>query len=647
MRRIAAVLFGCIALGGCSIPFGGVTSKAQLPTPATDAAALAKAQEDFFANRYSVAETDYRKYVAAHPADSTGHAAYALFLNYNRRFAEALAEVQTAIGRAPKGAYPAAVNTRVHDWSAQSPADIRKAVQLGAAAVKLGPRSALAHVFYSETLADSGDPTTSQHEIDVARSLASGAYEKAEVEREAANLAVDESDKAAQLTHLKSARSIQPQWAERTRELAEYYYVAGDTAQATVEFQRAIGMAPSDPNLRVTLGTVALEQEDVATAHLAFAAANKLSPHDASIESTLAMTTFASSRDGAATEGLLRAASADSPADVAVAELLDGYLRYIAHKPAEADQVVVGKPPKEPINPDAHFPVPVKDLRRATNQAALDAINAARAKAGLAAVRLDDRVTEGATSHAYWWLFNLALPEVKGLGIHKEVSGSPGFTGISMRNRADTFGYPRASMAEDITHRGTPAGAMDDWVDSVYHRFPIMRPDLDVIGYGAAVGGGLPIDVMDMGYRNELGDPAEEVLFPAPSQTQVPVAFTGNELPDPVPPGGKYPTGYPITINFNPRAGVQVLDWSVTDDTGQKLDSYTIAPTIADENVYTILPKSPLKPGAVYHVHVTASIQGRAATRDWGFTTLGPADTTGGALQACACQRTTVPEHLS
>jgi uncharacterized protein YkwD len=647
VRRLCSALLGCIVLSGCSISLGGTSSSTKKAAPAIDAPALATAQADFFANRYTVAEADYRKYIAAHPADSTGHAAYALFLNYNRRFSEALAEAQTAIGRGPNDVFAAAVDTRVHDWSAQSPDDIRAAARLGAAAIKLGPRSALAHVFYSETLADSGDSATAQHEIDVARPLASGAYEKAEVEREAANLAIDQADKAAQLTHLLAARTIQPDWAERTRELAEYYYAAGDTAKATAEFQHAIAMAPKDANLRVTLGTVALDQEDVATAQAAFAAANQLKPHDASIESTLGMTTFATNRDTASAEALLRAASADSPADVAIAELLEGFLRYIERKPAAADQIVVGKPPREPINPDARFPMSIKALRQATNQAALDAINAARAKAGLAAVRLDDRVTEGATSHAYWWLFNLALPDVKGLGIHKEVGGTPGFTGVSMRDRATTFGYPLASMAEDITHRGTPAGAMSDWVDSVYHRFPIMRPDLDVIGFGAALGGGLPIDVMDMGYRNEAGDPTQEVLYPAASQTQVPVAFLGNELPDPVPPGGKYPTGYPITINFNPRVSVQVHEWSVTDDTGQRVDAYTIAPSIADENVYTILPKSPLKPGVVYHVHVIASIQGRSATRDWGFTTLGPNEAAGGSLQACVCPGASISELLS
>jgi uncharacterized protein YkwD len=445
---------------------------------------------------------------------------------------------------------------------------------------------------------------------------------------------MDQADHAAQLSHLEASRQLQPGWAERTRELAEYFYGAGDLAKASAEFQKAIAMAPTDANLRVTLGSVALAQQDVPSAQVAYSSANKLSPHNPDIESTLAITSFATSRDTAASESLLRAAAAERPADVSLAELLEGFLRYIKRDPTAAELVEVGKPPKEPFNPNSRFPLSIKDLRQATNQKALDALNADRALAGLAPVKLDDRITEGATSHAYWWLFNLALPQVKGLGIHKEVSGSPGFTGVSMRDRATTFGYPRASMAEDITHRGSPAGALSDWVDSVYHRFPIMRPDLEAIGFGSAVGGGLPIEVMDMGYRSELGDPNQQVVYPAADQTKVPNAFLGNELPDPVPAGGKYPTGYPITINYNPSAGVQILESTLTDNTGTTVDAYTIAPSTADENVYTILPKQPLKPGMTYHVHVTASIQGKRASRDWGFTTLGATDTSGGTQQA-------------
>ena len=633
MPRLACALLTGLLLSGCSVSFGG-SPGSRLASAASDHHALASAQSALFANRYTVAEADYRKLIAANRGSAAGHAAYALFLNYNRRFGEALAEIQTAVGQAPKDALAAAINTRVHDWAAHSMAEIRKAAELGVVAVKLGPRSALAHAFYSEALADSGDTPSAQREIDAAAPLAVGEYEKAEVERERANLSLDQADRAAQLLHLQASRRLQPGWAERTRELAEYYYSAGDLTKAGVEFRKAIAMAPTDSNLRVTLGSVALSEQDIPSAQQAYSSANKLTPHNPEIESSLAITSFATTGDAAASEKLLRAAASERPTDIGLAELLEGFLRYIKRDLPAADLVAVGKPPKEPINPDAHFPVPAKELRQATNQQALDALNLDRALAGLAPVRLDDRITEGATSHAYWWLFNLNLPQLKGLGIHKEVVGSPGFSGFSMRDRATTFGYPQAPMAEDITHRGSPAGAISDWVDSVYHRFPIMRPDLEAIGFGAAFGGGLPIEVMDMGYRNELGDPNQQVVFPAAGQSGVPTVFLGNELPDPVPPGGKYPTGYPITINYNPDSIVRVLESSLTDATGAAVDAYTIPPSSAVENVYTILPKQPLKAGITYHVHVAASIDGSRVIRDWSFSTLGATDTSGATQPA-------------
>jgi uncharacterized protein YkwD len=622
---ISLCVLAGVLLGSCSVSLGTGGSANARANLAGNQSALAAAQADLFANRYAQAEDAYRRYVASHPSDPAGHAGYALFLNYNRRFTEAVAEAQTAVNMRPHSAIAAAVNTRVRDWSAQSPTDIKAAVSLGADAIRLASGSALAHAFYSEALADSGDVDSAQTEIDAAAPLAKGAYEQSEVEREKANLALDQGDKTGQLSHLVAAQKIQPGWAERTRELAEYYFGAGQLDLAKAQFQKAIAMAPSDAGLRVTLGSAALLHQDVAVAQDAYVAANALKPHDPAIESTLAITGFATTRDSAETERLLRQAAAESPQSVDLAELLEGFLRYIKRDNAAADMVVVGKPPREPIRPDSRFPVDVKSLRQANSQLALDALNADRAKAHLAPVKLDDRITQGALSHAYWWLFNLSLPEVAGLGIHKEVIGTPGFTGYSMRERATTFGYPDASMAEDITHRGDPGGAIRDWVDSVYHRFPIMRPDLEAIGFGTATGGGLPIEVMDMGYRKELGDPAQDVVFPAEGQTNVPAAFVGNELPDPVPPGGKYPVGYPITVNYNPNFDVQVEDWRLTDAAGHQVDAYTLPPSRTDENVYTILPKQPLKQGTTYRVHVAATIQGLSVKTDWSFTTEGAA----------------------
>src|SRR3979411_2165287 len=154
-----------------------------------------------------------------------------------------------------------------------------------------------------------------------------------------------------------------------------------------------------------------------------------------------------------------------------------------------------------------------------------------------------------------------------------------------MRDRATTFGYPQGSMAEDITHRGEPTGAVADWIDSVYHRFPIMRADMEAIGFRSATGGGMPIEVMDMSYRDEPGDPNQQIPFPADGQTGVPTVFRGNELPDPVPPGGKIPTGYPITVNYNPFVNVLLVSAGITDPSGQAVEAYTLPPSGSGENV--------------------------------------------------------------
>ncbi|MFN2466293.1 MAG: CAP domain-containing protein [Candidatus Dormibacteria bacterium] len=625
-RRSSFTLVVLLALSACTGTgvFGGQGGSAGAP-PYHDSLAAANAVRRadglFYGNRYTDAEAAFRHALRAYPWSADVYAAFALYLNYQRRYSEAVGAVGQARSNDPSSPYAAAVDTRVHDWSARSQLDLKAAAATGAQAVKLGPRSALAHVFYSEALADSGDTPSAQHQLDLAAPLVQGAYEKAELERERANLALDTNDKAAQLTHLKASLALQPTWAERTRELAEYDFSNDNTAEAVSLVRQAISLAPEDANLRLTLGNEALVRQDVALADESFTAADRLKPHSPLIESTLAMTHFTLHHDVAEAEKLLRQSLADSPGNMDIAGLLEGFLRYIKLDAAGADAVTVGSLPSEPLQPRAVFPVTLAEVRHRQQQDALDALNATRAKARLSAVHLDDRITQGATAHAYWWLFNLSLPAVKGLGIHREVPGTPGFTGATMRDRSSRFGYPQASMAEDITHRDEPAAAIKDWVDSVYHRFPLMIPTLDAIGFGEASGGGLPIDVLDMGYLNEVGDVRQTVPFPADAQADVPVAFTGNELPDPVPTGGHYPTGYPVTLNFNQFVNVATSATEVRDPAGKVVDSYILPATHAEENVLTILPKAPLSKKTVYRVHVAGTIDGAAFSKDWTFTT--------------------------
>lgn len=615
-RRISPVVL--VLLSACT---SQAASPVATPDPRAATSAVARAQGLFFSNRYSDAEVSFRDALQAYPWSADVHAAFALFLNYQHRFSEAVGEVAQARRLDRRSAYAAAIDTRVHDWSASGRDDLKVATRLGAEAIALGPRAALTHIFYSEALADSADVATAQKELDTATPLAQSAYERSELEREKANLALDTGDKSAQLTHLKASQDLQPGWAERTRELAEYDFINDRTPEAVALVRQAIAMAPSDPTLRLTLGDEALQRLDVTLADESFSAANSLKPHDPQVESTLAMTHFTLHHNSAEAEGLLRQAVADAHGDINLASLLEGFLRYVKGDAAAADAILAGAPPREPLDPRAHFPASITETRHREQQGALDALNAVRKLAHLNPVHLDERISSGATAHAYWWLFNLSLPEVKGLGIHREVPSTPGFTGVTMRDRSTKFGYPQASMAEDITHRGDPAAAIKDWVDSVYHRFPLMIATLDAVGFGEATGGGLPIDVLDMGYLNEVGDPGSQVAFPAEGQTGVPVAFVGNELPDPVPPGGKYPTGYPVTLNFNPYVNVGGGASEIRDAAGHVVDSYVLPATRAEENVLTILPRAPLSTNTTYRVHVTGTIDGAAFTRDWSFTT--------------------------
>src|SRR5207245_1915797 len=158
-------------------------------------------------------------------------------------------------------------------------------------------------------------------------------------------------------------------------------------------------------------------QQDVAVASEALSAANDLKPHDAQVESSLAMANFTLRHDVGEAEMLLRQATADAPTNTHVADLLYGFLRYIKRDDAAASKVTVSLLPAIALGPPAGPPLSVNLNRDLSQNAALKTLDDYRAKAGLQSVHLDSRISAGAESHSYWWLFNLSLPDVKALGI--------------------------------------------------------------------------------------------------------------------------------------------------------------------------------------------------------------------------------------
>ena len=205
-----------------------------------------------------------------------------------------------------------------------------------------------------------------------------------------------------------------------------------------------------------------------------------------------------------------------------------------------------------------------------------------------------------------------------------------------MLTRAQHFGYPQRSMAEVITHRSEPAGAVGDWIDSVYHRIPLLRADLVEVGYGDAYLGPLTVQVMDMSYREVAS--GRIILYPAPNQTSVPVAFNGNEIPDPA-PNASYPIGYPVTTTFDRNARVTIGAFHLRDPSGADLPGISLQPGNETENSFAFLANVPLKPGTIYTADLVYTLNGKAGHLVWKFTTVLGASPTPQSQTAAGEQR--------
>jgi Tfp pilus assembly protein PilF len=613
VRRGGAVLLVAALLAACD----PVTPKATGPSADS-------ALELMFQNKYAAATTQLQDLIRAHPQDAKDHAVYALVLNYETKQKPALDEALKAQTLAPHDGFVLTVLTRVEDWND----DIQSAARDGAAAVKAAPNSALAHAFYGEALADTGQYATAQAELTKSAALAKKGtdYGRAEVERNWANYYRDQKDYVQSLAHLKLAAGAQPKWVERLLELARFSIARQDLTGATQFLQRAAGLSPDDAGLREQLGEVALFAQDYGVAKSAYQAALQLQPRSALDLKLLGDIAVALNKDPATAAKDERAAIAAQPTDQEAGAYLVAVLRYLNKDEAAAVQAA-----KQTVAPGAS-PAPAAtyvDLDQAAvdRQAlALATVNRYRRLAGLAPVTSSAVIHQSALAHAFYTFFNGALASIRDLGIHKEESTGQGYTGDNVLTRAQHFGYPQRSMAEVITHRTDPASAVSDWIDSVFHRIPLLRADLVELGYGDAYLGPMTVQVMDMSYRETATGLV--ILYPAPNQVGVPTAFNGNEIPDPA-PNASYPIGYPVTATFDRNAKVTISAFHFRDPSGTDLPGVTLQPNNPEtENSFAYLANVPLKPGTTYTADLTYTINGGAGHKTWQFTTAaGPSPT--------------------
>jgi hypothetical protein len=159
------------------------------------------------------------------------------------------------------------------------------------------------------------------------------------------------------------------------------------------------------------------------------------------------------------------------------------------------------------------------------------------------------------------------------------------------------------------------ADAVQLWIDSVWHRTPVLSPWVRDIGFGEAG------DCATMDYGVGADGPAgATATWPYDGQTGVPRSFDGaRESPLPPAPPKGWPSGYPITI-FT-AASLTEHSVTVAGDATPIPHQWIVPGSSAAlgllDRDYMMYADEPLRPSTTYKVHVAA---GSRAT-DWSFTT--------------------------
>jgi len=255
---------------------------------------------------------------------------------------------------------------------------------------------------------------------------------------------------------------------------------------------------------------------------------------------------------------------------------------------------------------------------------ALNAVNQIRLAAGAGCMNLVTALVTSATAHCNYEAAN-ASNAMCTADPHGEVMSCTGFTGADAQSREVAAGYPRALAYTEVltTFGNNPVAAVPGWIDTVWHRIPMLDPWTTDMGYGGAA----RCDVIDIG-RGMSSVPADAVaVYPYDGQTNVPPTFSGLEGPAPPAPSGGWPSSYPINIyaqRISVTQHVLTKDGDSTPIDHLWLDAQSSLVSAGLKGYFTstaFLYGAPFAPNTKYRVKIVGTHTGGALSKEWTFTT--------------------------
>ncbi|BBI35541.1 stalk domain-containing protein [Cohnella abietis] len=238
---------------------------------------------------------------------------------------------------------------------------------------------------------------------------------------------------------------------------------------------------------------------------------------------------------------------------------------------------------------------------------ALNYVNEIRAKIGVKPVKLNAYVTKAAENHAKYISINKTLWD--GLEVHFERAGKVGYTGATPTDRIIAAGGFQ-SAGEIVTGASTAKAAIDSWLDTAYHREPLVDPNATEFGFGIEQGAAVLNMVTGTGNKDIS-------VFPYDGMNNVALSFFGeSEIPNPIKKYDLVHSGYIITFN-HPADLTDSIKATIKNSNGDKIPFF-------QEYAGTLFlyPARELSYDETYTVSVDYEINGNKQNKTWSFKTI-------------------------
>ncbi|MCB9785838.1 MAG: hypothetical protein H6744_03990 [Deltaproteobacteria bacterium] len=280
--------------------------------------------------------------------------------------------------------------------------------------------------------------------------------------------------------------------------------------------------------------------------------------------------------------------------------------------------------------PDVVVPEPTVPTGASDEQIeAARALAAIRAAVGLPMPEQIAGINAAAQAHAEYYVAHVAQYSAAHLSPHEENPAWPeGYTGASAGDRLVAQGVTPGFWSEVMAFTGSAEASLDGWMETLYHREPLVHPNMVRWGFGIARAGQARAEVIDSinGQVSATGSGADlgPALWPVRGATEVPTRWDGLETPKPpLPAGQSYPSGPIVTATFERSHALSLAEGSLRDPAGETVPAQVQSP---DNDPYltstwAIYAYAPLAARTRYTVTFHGQVDGADTLLTWEFTT--------------------------